>query len=350
MDKCKTLVILSPGFPENEADTACIPLKQVFVRALKKSYPDLNIIIIAFEYPFSRSFYTWNNIPVMALGGKNRSRVYRWANWTRVWQALAKLNKQHDIIGLLSFWFDECAFVGHHFARRHQLKHFSWMLGQDARPGNRYFRWIKPRGESLIALSDFVAQQVFNNYGVLPGNTITTGIDTALFGPHNQKRDIDILGVGSLIPLKQYDVFIDVVKFLKEFNPNIKTVICGKGPEQENLEQRIRQNHLENNITLRGEIPHTEALALMQRTKVFLHTSSYEGFGAVLLEALYGGAQVVSFVKPMKADIAHHHQVNNLTEMCHKLLDIFDEPEPDHEPVLAYPIQNIASSIMQLYN
>ncbi|WP_448701632.1 glycosyltransferase [Mucilaginibacter sp. AW1-3] len=349
MNGSKTLVILSPGFPESEADTACMPLNQVFIRALKQAYPRLNIIIIAFEYPFKKASYTWNDIPVIALGGKNRSRAYRLANWVQVWQTLAKLNKQHQLIGLLSFWFDECAFVGHYFAKLHRLKHFSWMLGQDARPGNRYFKWIKPTGESLIALSDFVARQVFKNYGILPGNTITTGVDVSLFGPGGRERDIDILGAGALIPLKQYDIFIDVVKFLKEFMPDIHAVICGKGPEKERLLTIIKQNKLENNITLRDEVPHAEVLSLMQRSKVFLHTSSYEGFGAVLLEALYAGAQVVSFVKPMDAHIEHHHRVNNMIEMCLTLLEIFEETEPDHAPVLAYPIENVASNIMQLY-
>jgi glycosyltransferase involved in cell wall biosynthesis len=346
----QTLIILSPGFPESEDDSTCIPIQQVFVRALKQNYPELNIIIVAFEYPFTRAQYSWYGMPVIPFGGENKNRLYRLRNWARVWRKLTKLNKKHQVVGLLSLWFDECAFVGHNFAKTHRLKHFSWMLGQDAKPGNRYFKWIKPKGESLIALSDFVARQVYKNYGVLPKNTITTGVDTSQFGPNNHQRDIDILGVGSLIPLKQYDVFIDVVKFLKEFIPNINAMICGKGPEHEKLQSLIRQHGLENNITLVGEIPHVVVLSMMQRTKVFLHTSSYEGFGVVLLEALYGGAQVVSFVKPMDADIEHHHPVNDFIAMCHKLLDIFDEPQLSYEPVLAYPIQNVASSIMELYN
>lgn len=349
MDKRKTLVILSPGFPENEADSACLPMQQVFVRTLQQNYPSLSIVIVTFEYPFKRLDYTWNGVPVIALGGSNRSRLSRLLNWARVWKCLGKLNKQHKLIGLLSLWFDECAFVGHYFAKQHRLKHFSWLLGQDVRPGNRYFKWIKPGGESLIALSDFVARQVYQNYGVLPDNTISNGIDPSLFGTGSTKRDIDILGAGALIPLKQYDVFIDVVKFLKEFFPDINTVICGKGPEKEKLLALIRENGLESNVTLLGEIPHVEVLSLMQRSKVFLHTSNYEGFASVLLEALYGGAQVVSFVKPMDNKIEHLHTVNDMIEMCHKLLEILEEPHLNHEPVLVYPIQTVASSIMKLY-
>ena len=51
-DKQKTFVILTPGFAKDEADSTCIPTQQNFVRALKELYPQLNIIILAFDYPY----------------------------------------------------------------------------------------------------------------------------------------------------------------------------------------------------------------------------------------------------------------------------------------------------------
>src|ERR1700748_3135369 len=95
----KTLVILSPGFPKSEDDSACLPMQQIFVRSLKQNYPSLNIVIVTFEYPFRRSDYTWNGIPVIALGGRNRSRLPRLLNWVKVWQCLVKLNKQYQLVG-----------------------------------------------------------------------------------------------------------------------------------------------------------------------------------------------------------------------------------------------------------
>lgn len=345
----KTLLILTPGFPVNEADCTCVPPQQVFVRSLKQTYPQLNIIVLSFEYPFARRRYNWFGIQVIAFGGQNKSRLFRLLNWIRVWRCLKKLNQQHEVIGLLSFWFDECAFIGHLFAKKYQLKHFSWILGQDAKRGNRYFKWIKPKAESLIALSDFIARQVNTNYGVWPQHTITTGIDTTLFKTGGNNRDIDILGAGSLIALKQYDVFIDAVKAISKYQPNVRAMICGTGPEKENLLKLISKHGLENNVVLLYEVPHAYVLTLMQRTKIFLHTSRYEGFGAVLLEALYAGAQVVSFVKPMHKSIKHHHVVNNAEEMNLKLFDILLDSSHTYEPVLVYPIEQVAASVMQLF-
>ncbi len=346
----QTLVILSPGFPANEADTSCIPPQQLFVKALKETNPHLHIIVLTLEYPFTKQTYNWHGVQVIAFGGKSKGGIYRLLNWFRVLLTLIKLRRQYQVIGLLSFWFDECAFLGHYFAKLYHLKHYAWILGQDAKPGNTYFNLIRPKPESLIALSDFIARQVFTNYGILPQHTITTGIDAAQFGPNNKHRDIDILGAGSLIPLKHYEVFVETVRFLKEFFPAINTIICGKGPEKEKLLSLINLYGLENNITLIDELPHVQVLLLMQRSKVFLHTSEYEGFGAVLLEALYAGAQVVSFVKPMDRYIAHHHPVKDTITMCLKLLDLLQETRPDNESVLVYPIQQVANSILKLYH
>ncbi|HEY0177269.1 MAG TPA: hypothetical protein VGC08_12880, partial [Pedobacter sp.] len=177
-EKLKTLVILSPGFPENEADTTCIPPQQIFVKALKEVRPELNIIVLTFQYPFFSGEYQWYGIRVISFGGANKGRFFRLFTAPRVWVTLRKLNQEFRIIGLLSFWFGKCAYVADVFAKNYDLKHYSWILGQDARAGNKYFHKIKPAGTSLIALSDFIAREFNRNYGVSPEHIIPVGIDT----------------------------------------------------------------------------------------------------------------------------------------------------------------------------
>ena len=71
------LVILSPGFPENEADTTCLPAQQDLVRLLRQIRPSLELVIIAFQYPFTGKSYQWNGVPVIPLNGRNRGKLYR---------------------------------------------------------------------------------------------------------------------------------------------------------------------------------------------------------------------------------------------------------------------------------
>ncbi len=347
----KTLIILSPGFPENEADTTCVTAQQVFVRALKEINPGLHIIILAFQYPYRSERYQWHGVDVVAFGGKNRGGFFRLYNWLRVWRTLRELKKQYQLIGLLSFWLGECAFIANLFAKRNHLKHFCWILGQDAKLGNKYFKWIKPGAGSLIALSDFIKGEFFKNYGLSPQYIIPPGINVDLFKPSpNGKRDIDILGAGSLIPLKQYDLFVSCINLLRKNSPNIRAVICGKGPELERLQTLIKDFKLEKNVELTGELSHTSVLALMQRTKIFVHTSAYEGFGVVCLEALYAGAQVVSMVQPMAVGIKNWHIIYRQIDMVHKLKELLLNPHTEHGPVLPYAINDSARSIIKLFD
>lgn len=344
-----TLILVTPGFPKDEDDSTCIPERQIFVRVLKETCPQLNIVVVTFQYPLQPREYCWNGVKVIALGGKNKGGLNRRMTWIGAWQKLKKINKDNQVIGLISFWLDECAFIADKFAKKNHIKHYSWLLGQDARPGNQYVKRMAPKADELIALSDALAKEFKTNYGISPKHIIPGAIDTSLFKSQTTERDIDVLGVGSLIPLKQYHLFIETIAFLKEHLPGIKTVICGKGPEMKKLKELAVNHKLERNLVFKGELSHPEILAYMQRSKILLHPSSYEGFSTVLSEALYAGAHVVSFFKPMKAHFNHHHIVSDQSEMNDKVLASLKDDQLDHEPVLVNSMHQMAHSVMKLF-
>ena len=345
----KTLIILSPGFPANEADSTCLPFPQLFVKTLKRSDPSLNIIVLAFQYPFIASEYIWHCVTVISFNGRNKGNISRLLLWKTVWERLNRLMKENNVLGILNFWLGECALIGKYAAKKYHVKNFTWLLGQDAKKNNRYFSLIKPKSENLIALSDFLAEEFYRNYRVMPANIIPPGIDTTIFHIQKTGRDIDILGAGSLIPLKQYDIFIQVVAAIAKSRPAIKAIICGKGPEQEKLQQMIERKKLSENIQLIGEIDHEQVLYHMQRSKVFLHPSSYEGFGIVIPEALFAGAYVVSFCKPMNVVFKNHYVVVSELELKNKVMELLGENNLHHEQVITFPMEETCRKILLLY-
>lgn len=347
--KPDTLVILTPGFPENEADTTCLPLQQALVKTMQHNNPELKLIVLSFQYPFKADNYTWNGVQIEAFGGKGRGKFYRVYNWIKVWGRLKKIMQTNQVKGILSFWLGECAFIGEQFARQYHLKHHCWILGQDAKAGNRYFKMINPKSDTLVAISDSIAQNIQDNYGVMPAHIITGGIDTTQFRKQDTEKTIDILGAGSLIPLKQYHLFIEVICRLRRKFPNIKVVLCGDGPEKERINHLIRELGLEQNITLTGLVPHQQVLELMQQAKVFLHPSNYEGLVMVCLEALNAGAKVVSFVRCMNEPIKNWYSVNRTLDMAELINEIFTDPYTEYTAVTPYKIEDIASKMLQLY-
>lgn len=353
----QTIVIITPGFPQSEAESSCLPAQQLFIKALNNNFRKLEIVIVSVQFPFVKSEYEWYGNKVIPLDGRNKTKIFRLLLWRRAWKVLKKIRRGRNIVGLFSFWCAECALVGKYFGKRYNIKHYSWILGQDARKTNQYIKWIRPSAEDLVAMSGFLAAEFHKNFGITPGHIIPNGIDVSAYPvryPEQNRadhpvRDIDILGVGSLIQLKQYDVFIQITGELSCRIPTLKSVICGKGPEENNLQSMIRKLGLQNCILLAGEKPHGEVLQYMCRARVFLHTSSYEGFSTVCLEALYAGAQVISFCDPMVGPIKNWHIVKSKEEMFALALRILQDPTVVYEPVLPYSIDDSARQVMKLY-
>lgn len=346
--KPDTLIILTPGFPSNESDSTCLPLQQSLVKTIQKNNPSLKLFVISFQYPFFRGQYLWNNIPVIAAGGKNKGGIQRRMTWRRVNRELNTIQKTHTITGILSFWCGETALIGKRFADTHHLKHFCWICGQDAKANNRLVKKINPRGDELVALSDFIQREFENNHSIKPRHLIPPGVNSSKFSTSPSERVIDLLAAGSLIPLKQFDLFVDMVAAVHTQFPQIKTAICGEGPERKKLERKIAALGLKDTIQLTGELPHAELLRLMQRTRLFIHPSAYEGFGVVNLEALYAGAQVISFVQPMKNEIPGWHVASSREEMQRIIIQLLQSSKTS--PVIPpdLTIEKTADAFMDL--
>lgn len=349
-NESKTLIILTPGFPKDEADSTCLPFLQTFIRSVNRVDPSLNIIVLAFQYPHFSKEYFWEGNKVISFNGRNKGKIYRLLLWIKILKKIKKLTHENNVIGFFNLWLGECALIGKYASKKYRIKSFTWILGQDAKTNNGYIKFIKPNSQSLIAMSDFLADNFEKNFKVRPAHIIPLGIDKNLFTEPLTERNIDILGAGSLIPLKQYDVFIKMVIKLAQKRPGIKTVILGEGKERETLQKMIDENKMSNNIRLAGDTAHKETLALMQRSKIFLHPSSYEGFGTVCAEALYAGAKLISFVKPMNKEFKNWFIVETEVDMLKQLETILNDPNPEYERVMVYDSEAIGREVLSLYN
>jgi glycosyltransferase involved in cell wall biosynthesis len=276
--------------------------------------------------------------------------VSKLLTWLLILRKLKKINRENRVAGILSFWCGECGFIGNRFAKKNHLRHYCWIQGQDAKKDNKYVSRIRPVAGELIAVSDFIKMEFSKNHKIMPDHVIPVGIRPEEFSSAYPVRDIDILGVGSLIPLKQYHLFIEVIGVLKKDNPGIHAVLCGKGEEEGQLRKLIEINELKENITLCGELPHEEVLQMMKRSRVFLHTSRYEGISVVCQEALYAGCQVISFVRLMQYDITHWHIMETKEQMIEKTRAILNDPGVCYTPVTTFTARDSANKIMQLFN
>ena len=103
-----------------------------------------------------------------------------------------------------------------------------------------------------------------------------------------------ILGnAGRLTTQKGQHLLIEVAEKLKSRAVNFILYIAGTGELYESLKTDIEQKGLQNEIVLLGFEKDMEAF--MQSIDVFLLSSSWEGFGFVIVEAMAKGKPVVAF-------------------------------------------------------
>lgn len=349
-NKTRTLVLLAPGFPADEQDVNCLPAQQLFVRAVNRNFPDLKLVIISFQYPFFSKKYDWYGNTVVALNGQNNGKIRRLSTWMKAWKTLRKLKRESDIIGILSFWCGECALLGKYFAISHKLPQFCWISGQDALDENKYVKWIRPRPSTLIAMSNVLADEFQRNFALRPMHIIHNGVDHGNASSIAEERSIDILGAGSLIPLKQYDIFIKVVGKLNTHGISLRSIICGEGIQHGELQMQIDEMGLQNVVKLKGEISRPELIDLMQQAKIFLHPSRYEGLSSACLEALAAGDHVVSFTHPGEGEIDHWHVVADVDAMTTRIVEILSDKETEYSPVTPFTMDKSAKEIVRLFS
>ncbi len=281
------IVFITPGFAKNEADTACLPYLQVYFNALIDR--GFKISIITLHYPYKNEIYKWNNCNVYSF-----KKIKQWQKpmlWLRAIHAIINLNKIEPISVIHSFWLGECALLGHLSGKLIKVKHLNTLMGQDALKGNIYCQILPFKKMSLISLSPNHQNTFFKNYNLeIP--IIPWGIETKKV-QSNLSKTIDFIGVGSLIPVKNYALFIDIIYEINKIR-KVSAVIIGNGSEYEFLMQKIVDLKLENVISLFGVLKNEEVLVYLSKSRILLHTSKFESFGMVFAEALQQRVMVVS--------------------------------------------------------
>ncbi len=287
MIKRKHILFLTPGFPKDEKDTRCIPALHLFLQELNR-LDIVDISIITFDYPYKKGSYTWNGLTINAIGGKNKGGGFKLINWQKVIRLAKKIHKENAIDQVHSFWLNDCSVVGNRISKKIKIPHSCTLMGQDVLPSNRFFNQIKPLPK-LITLSKYHEEQLQNNFSIRSSITIPWGIEK-LTSTH--VKIVDVIGVGNLNEVKNFTKFLSIIQLIKASVPDILVQIVGEGEQYHHLLQLTKKMELDQNVQFLGVRNREETLALMSKAKCLLHTSNFESFGMVFLEAQSLGVKI----------------------------------------------------------
>lgn len=159
-----------------------------------------------------------------------------------------------------------------------------------------------PLADRVVGVSEDVTSELTSRYGLADHLCITipNPVDTDRIAAEAEKP-VDhpwfsestpvIIGVGRLIPLKQFSVLLQAIKRLRK-SVDARLVLAGDGPERSTLTTQAKELGVQGQVDFLGFVDNP--FKYMRRADVLAHPSRHEGFGLVLLEALACGTPVVA--------------------------------------------------------
>ena len=132
-------------------------------------------------------------------------------------------------------------------------------------------------------------------------------VDTETFAPRAAEKEFDLLFIGRLNPQKNLESLLDALRGLK-----LKSVIIGSGPLENVLKEKARAVDLD--INWKGNLPNTELPEYLNRSKIFILPSHYEGHPKTLIEAMAAGAAVIGTNVPGIREVIRHGENGWLCE------------------------------------
>ncbi len=107
-------------------------------------------------------------------------------------------------------------------------------------------------------------------------------------------RRFTMVAVGRLHAVKDHAFLIRACVQLRDRGLDFQCVIAGDGPERQRLESLIREDRLQDGVTLLGHVGRQEMDLLYRRADVVVLTSRSEGIPLVLMEAMARGKIVLA--------------------------------------------------------
>lgn len=187
--------------------------------------------------------------------------------------------------------------------------------------------------DHIITISESAKKDIIKIIGI-PAEKITVTYLAAgeNYKNLNLKKDNFVLYIGDINPNKNLSSLFKAMALLK----GEKLVLVGKAlAESAEIKKEIETLGITNRVTLAGFVEENEEIILLNKAKVYVQPSIYEGFGLPVLEAMACGTPVIcgenSSLPEVAGDAATYADVNDPNDLAEKISKIerFDINKPE---------------------
>lgn len=145
-----------------------------------------------------------------------------------------------------------------------------------------------------------------------------------------KKETVTFIAVGSLIPVKGYELLIEATKILKNKAYKFKVEIIGNGHQETELKSKVKKLNLNKEIDFLGYLPNP--YAFMNRADVFVMTSVSEALPSALIEAMIIGKPVLITKTAGCREVIEYGKYGMMTErtpeaFAEKMIECIENPK-----------------------
>lgn len=141
--------------------------------------------------------------------------------------------------------------------------------------------------------------------------------------PLKLKRDKSVLYIGDINQNKNLSVLFRAMSLLKDH----KLVLVGKAiAESKDIRDEINSLDFSDRVIFKGFVTEEEKIELLNRSKVYVQPSIYEGFGLPVVEAMACGTPVIcgnnSSLPEVAGNAATYVDITNYQDLADKIKNI----------------------------
>ena len=175
----------------------------------------------------------------------------------------------------------------------------------------------------ITASSKYESSLITNSYDIDEKSImqIPPGIDKEIFTyDSNLERENILLSVGRIQEQKRQMEVLNFIDNFRKIDTNFLCYFVG-GPSGKSgddylveLKNTVKELNLDSNVEFLGNLTQTEIKILMNRSKLLIHTSQYETFGLVAIEANAMGVPVLTTNRGSLMEIIEHNNNGYISE------------------------------------
>lgn len=220
------------------------------------------------------------------------------------------------------------------------------------------------KADKVICVSQALANSLKRNFQV--DSIVINNMVSDLFFQTKRKERNDntfrFIACGAFRENKNkgFDILVDAFA-MGQFPENVYLDIIGDGPDRPNIEKKIADYHLDNQIKLLGVKKTEEVSSFLCSSDCFVLSSRLETFSIVVIEAMAKGLPVIAtrcggpetFLRPEHGILVEKENVKELADTMNYMLVHYSEY--DSENIRKYCMEHfsqdvIADKIIDVYN